>query len=344
MGPNPESDDPDVDWLMLHGDRVDVAGAGAAADDGDASPPPTPASPSAPAEERPREACLGALGLALDLKLGAPQERVESGSLRPVAKDRWMVLGQCHRLGLLGHTVDVELTLRDQQSTTWYGRSSLRRTGPQPISLSERVRFGRDAVFAPLNTVFLNVYDLLPELTSVNQLLCNSVMKTFGGFHATVEVYGEEWGFYQQPEPDISGVCISAQPRQHPVHCYRQSINLGQTHLLDYEVWNTLRWDVVPHWPSKRYDILHCNCIHFADHVLPLLGVAPVPSWVRGLHETGAAAVRIWPLSLLLEDEAEQDQVAPHPIAPEAPQVDVSAARPSKASGDAPALDVAAAS
>merc|ERR1712217_864705 len=56
----------------------------------------------------------------------------------------------------------------------------------------------------------------------------------------------------------------------------------------------------IPHWSSRRYDLLHCNCIHFANEVATLLGVSPVPPWVTGLHETGAALLKIpWPLSLL---------------------------------------------
>eukprot|EP00421_Protoceratium_reticulatum_P033896 CAMPEP_0168473982 /NCGR_PEP_ID=MMETSP0228-20121227/60604_1 /TAXON_ID=133427 /ORGANISM="Protoceratium reticulatum, Strain CCCM 535 (=CCMP 1889)" /LENGTH=125 /DNA_ID=CAMNT_0008489991 /DNA_START=35 /DNA_END=409 /DNA_ORIENTATION=+ len=87
------------------------------------------------------------------------------------------------------------------------------------------------------------------------------MVKTFGAFHAAVEVYGEEWGFY---------------------------------------IWNLIRWDVLREWPSRRYHIIHSNCIHFCDELLKLLGAKPVPAWVRGLHETGAALMRLpWPLSLL---------------------------------------------
>jgi len=125
-------------------------------------------------------------------------------------------------------------------------------------------------------------------------------MKSFGAFHATCEVYGEEWGFYRQPNPDDCGVCRSRHPRRHPVHVYKQSINLGETALRDWEVWNLIRWDVIPQWPSRRYDLIHSNCIHFADELSRLLGAKEVPHWVKGLHETGAALLRVpWPLNMI---------------------------------------------
>ncbi|CAK0808256.1 unnamed protein product [Prorocentrum cordatum] len=68
----------------------------------------------------------------------------------------------------------------------------------------------------------------------------------------------------------------------------------------DWEVWNLIRWDIIPNWPSRRYDLIHSNCIHFAEEMVELLGVDAVPAWVKGLHENAAALLRVpWPLSLM---------------------------------------------
>lgn len=166
--------------------------------------------------------------------------------------------------------------------------------------IAECAYFEKESASAPGNTVFLNVYDLAPAASIPNSMLCNSLVKTMGAFHAAVEVYGEEWGFYRQASPDDCGICRSRRPRQHPVHVYRQSVNLGKTELKDWEVWNLIRWEVIPNWPSKRYDLIHSNCIHFADEMLWLLGVDAVPAWVKGLHENAAAILKVpWPLSLM---------------------------------------------
>lgn len=80
-------------------------------------------------------------------------------------------------------------------------------------------------------------------------------------------------------------------------------------------MWNLVRWDVIPSWPSKRYDLIHSNCIHFCDDFLLRLGVKPVPAWVRGLHETGAALFRTpWPLSWLV-GRSDAESVALLPLA-----------------------------
>merc|ERR1719352_1483819 len=47
---------------------------------------------------------------------------------------------------------------------------------------------------------------------------------------------------------------------------------------------------IAEEWPSKRYDFIRCNCIHFSGELLQQLGVGSVPSWITGLHETGALA------------------------------------------------------
>merc|ERR1712032_1579601 len=147
------------------------------------------------------------------------------------------------------------------------------------------------------------------------------LIQSVGAFHAAVEVYGEEWSFYRTPNPTSCGVCKSLRPRNHPVHVYRQSVNLGQTKLKEWEVRYLIRARLAHKWLGGTYDLLHRNCIHFCDELLLSLGVKPSPSWVSGLHETGATVLRIpWPLSFffssgskqraLEDDSGDRDQIA----------------------------------
>lgn len=221
--------------------------------------------------------------------------RLHSDTWAEVMQGRWLSLGPRHLLGAIGGLAELQLSFVEP---TTRGISS------DAEEIAESVSFECQVSSAPANTVFLNVYDLASAVSIPNAMLCNSMMKSFGAFHAAVEVYNEEWGFYRQPDPDVSGVFRSKHPRRHPVHVYRQSVNLGTTELKDYEVMRMMR-SVAPNWPSSRYDLIHCNCIHFADKLLMLLGVQAVPAWVKGLHETGAAIFRVpWPLSWLMPNEA----------------------------------------
>lgn len=209
----------------------------------------------------------------------------------PLAQDKWMSLGGRHLLGTVGSAVDIQLTFRDARS---HGTED-------PADLIEVLHFEHAVRCAPRNTVFLNVFDLASALSIPNAMLCNTVFNTIGAFHAAVEVYNEEWSFYRTPNPTSCGVCRSLRPRHHPVHVYRQSVDLGSTSLKDWEVRYLIRGKLASKWPGGGYDLLHKNCIHFCDELVLSLGVKPVPAWVRGLHETGASLIRIpWPLSLVL--------------------------------------------
>mmetsp|Transcript_139039 Transcript_139039/g.387827 ORF Transcript_139039/g.387827 Transcript_139039/m.387827 type:complete len:409 (+) Transcript_139039:103-1329(+) len=214
-----------------------------------------------------------------------------SSSWDAVASDKWMALGRRHVLGAVGSPVEMQLTFRDVRS----------HPTENPAELVEVTHFEHAVGCASKDTVFLNVFDLASALSIPNAMLCNTLFNTIGAFHAAVEVYGEEWSFYRTPNPTSCGVCKSLRPRHHPVHIYRQSINLGSTTLKDWEVRYLIRCKLAAQWPGGSYDLLHRNCIHFCDDLLLSLGVKPVPPWVRGLHETGASVLRTpWPLSMVL--------------------------------------------
>ncbi|CAJ1365946.1 unnamed protein product, partial [Effrenium voratum] len=78
--------------------------------------------------------------------------------------------------------------------------------------------------------------------------------------------------------------------------------------LQETQTMRLMRTQVAKEWPGRRYDLIHCNCIHFCEELAQRLGVQPVPSWVRGLHETGAAAASVFrSFSKLLIDEPAQE-------------------------------------
>lgn len=223
--------------------------------------------------------------------------RLHGEKWEPILPERWLTLGHRHLLGAIGKVVDVLLTMDESDRALGGIEPVVEATDDASASWSQRTPLGACLSFdhevdgATANTVFLNVYDLLSSLTVPNSILCNSVYKCFGAFHTTIEVHGHEWGFYKQPMPDACGICRSVRLRHHPVHVYRQSINLGPTDLNANEVLKRMR-DLSFEWPSRRYHLVNCNCIHFCEELACVLGVKMVPSWVTGLHQTGGAFLR----------------------------------------------------
>jgi len=216
--------------------------------------------------------------------------RYHDEAWEPTSKELWVCLGDRHFLGTVGSAVELQLTFRD-------GRAD----PSSEASLSELMHFDKATACAPQNAVLINIFDLAPQLTNVNNTLCNSMMKSFGAFHAAVEVYGEEWSFYRTPNPEACGVCRSLRPRHHPVHMYRQSIMAGTTTLKEWEVKYLIRSKLAPIWRGGKYHILRQNCIHFCDELLLMLGVNPVPSWVCHLHNFGAGVANMfYPLTYFL--------------------------------------------
>jgi len=217
-----------------------------------------------------------------------------SKSWDKVGHDNWIPLGQRHILYTVGGSAELELTFRDARSYPVEGQADL----------LDIMHFDHAVITAPRNTVFLNIFDLVASLSVPNSMLCNTVYNTMGAFHAAVQVYNEEWSFYRTADPLSCGVCKSLRPRQHPVHVYRQSVNLGQTSLKEWEVRFLIRNELATRWPGGSYQLLNRNCIHFCEELQLLLGVSPVPSWVKGLHETGASIFDcispfFWPFGIL---------------------------------------------
>jgi len=207
----------------------------------------------------------------------------------PLLQERWIPLGQSHYLFTVGKEIELQLSFR----------------GRDDSPLHDVVQFDWALEHLPSCTVLLNVYDLSRNLSFTNDILNNSLMKSMGAFHAAIEVYGDEWGFYKTPMPDHTGICKNFKTKEHPVHVYRQSINLGHTQLKDWEIRWLIHAKLAPSWKGAQYDVLNQNCIHFCDELAVHLGVAQVPRWITGLHETGAAISRHLPWLIEYVDPSE---------------------------------------
>lgn len=195
---------------------------------------------------------------------------------KPVSEDRWKYVGRRHTfLGTYGRNEELNLDI-------FLDDDRLERP-----SIVDYLHFNRCSLDGPLNTVFLNIFDLAPVMTVPNAVLNNTFVESFGAFHAAVEVYEEEWSFYKsQAGLHSGGVRQSPSRRNHPVHVYRQSICMGETNLRKWEVHYLISCRLAPEWPGSSYRLLRKNCIHYCDEFLLALGVKGVPSWVKGLHET----------------------------------------------------------
>ncbi|CAJ1328713.1 unnamed protein product [Effrenium voratum] len=106
----------------------------------------------------------------------------------------------------------------------------------------------------------------------------------FGGlFHAGVEIGGKEWSFGYAAVG--SGVHCST-PRKHPLHNYRETLELGVTSLSQAEVRSLLE-AMVREYPGRGYHLIRCNCCHFASDLCRRLGVGDVPAWLERLAWIG---------------------------------------------------------
>eukprot|EP00435_Cladocopium_sp_Y103_P019383 s3772_g4.t1 len=93
------------------------------------------------------------------------------------------------------------------------------------------------------------------------------------------------------------GLCSRRQGGQHARRARLQDL-CSHRHVTraagEFETINMMKTEIAKAWPGGRYDLIHCNCIHFCEELAKRLGARPVPSWVRGLHETGAAAASVF--------------------------------------------------
>lgn len=135
--------------------------------------------------------------------------------------------------------------------------------------------------------VTLHIYDVTTS-SKVQQV--NRILQAVGTgvFHGGVEVFGTEWSYGYA---DFGSGVFSSRPKECQLHTYRESVRLGCTLISPLGVKNIiggLEWT----WQGNQYDVLERNCLTFCDELCKLLGVRPVPAWVRNLSVAGATLQR----------------------------------------------------
>ena len=78
----------------------------------------------------------------------------------------------------------------------------------------------------------------------------------------------------EEDDEGASGIVLHL-PREHRVHVFRESMEMGRTKLGVVEV-HELMYELGRVWTRKEYDILRKNCAHFANAACMELGVGPI--------------------------------------------------------------------
>ena len=170
--------------------------------------------------------------------------------------------------------------------------------------------------------VIVRVYDVTGGLGSKGKtalLLVNKVFRSSlgGAYHCGIEVYGLEWAFGDagiyctSPRHEVMGhhyreVCIlpyeiagknntTAANMTAPSNVTTTTTTVTKSIISDrclmspHEVRKLVN-SLKPMWPGSRYDLLHCNCCHFADAFAHALGVGGIPPWINRAARIGAGA------------------------------------------------------
>lgn len=139
-------------------------------------------------------------------------------------------------------------------------------------------------------TVRVHIYDVSQEegIQRLNRVLAHkkSPLKFGGVFHAGVEVNGLEWSYGYSPDETRPGICC-VEPRAHPQHHFRQTVQLRNT-LLSPETIADIISELIEEYPGPDYNLLRRNCCHFADEFCQRLGVGGIPRWVHRLARIAA--------------------------------------------------------
>lgn len=211
------------------------------------------------------------------------------------APDFWHAAGQAldangsdARLSLEDITVIILSWLRD--AIAWEYE---RHAPSQSLSIQDRSSTFKHAspqTFEDGIPVFVHIYDVSQEenIQKINRWLASrySPLKFGGVFHAGIEVNGLEWSYgvsFSETMPGIS--CV--EPKSHPCHSYRQTVQLRNTKMSAEEIADLLS-TVIEEYPGDDYDLLRRNCCHFADDFARRLGAGRIPSWVHRLARLGA--------------------------------------------------------
>jgi len=145
-----------------------------------------------------------------------------------------------------------------------------------------------DVSSLPPPTVLVHIYDVGDEelVMKINRWsTVNDKVMVGGIFHPGVEIYGREWG-YGFTEDDSSGVCFT-EPRCHPQHRYKATVNLGPTEMSEADV-DALISRLAGEWPGSDYELIHHNCCDFANALCLELGVGRMPGWIDRFGRTAS--------------------------------------------------------
>jgi len=138
--------------------------------------------------------------------------------------------------------------------------------------------------------VYVHIYDVSQEegIQKLNRILAHkkSPLKFGGVFHAGVEVNGLEFAYGYSACESRPGVCC-VEPRSHPQHHFRQTVQLRNTKVPAEEIANIIS-ELIEDYPGHDYNLLRRNCCHFADDFCIRLGVGGIPGWVHRLARLGA--------------------------------------------------------
>ena len=133
----------------------------------------------------------------------------------------------------------------------------------------------------------LNVYDLSPINDYIGWM-------GIGLYHSGLEVDGREWTFGSGAGSG-TGV-FECRPREVPG--FRTAVELGNLDMSSMQIEKAV-WDLARQYPGTAYNLLSCNCNHFATELAAQLGTdQPVPSWVNRLAAIGAYFAWLLPRSL----------------------------------------------
>lgn len=144
--------------------------------------------------------------------------------------------------------------------------------------------------------ILVHVYDVSQDekIEKLNRVLAHeySPLKLGGVFHAGVEVLGLEWSYGCSEDETMPGVAC-CEPRTHPMHHYRQTIQLRRSTVAQEDI-GVIISQMLEEYPGDDYDLLRRNCVHFADDFCQRLGVGRIPGWVHRLARIGAGLDSAW--------------------------------------------------
>jgi hypothetical protein len=136
----------------------------------------------------------------------------------------------------------------------------------------------------------LHIYDVSQEesVQKLNRIFAHrrSPLKFGGVFHAGVEVHSLEWSYGCSTSETVPGISCG-EPKSHPAHHYRQTVELRNTTLSPEDIMEIIS-ALIEEYPGDDYDLLRRNCCHFADDFCQRLGVGHIPGWVHRLARIGA--------------------------------------------------------